>query len=137
MGSDWQGECPISGRGAGGAVAITHGNPWRTSCWWLSEWLFGSGAGGASGVDSGCWGLPGKSWGCVMAGSCRVTWDCHSMGTQQEKLTETASRVNFHPMGPGIKIGDDVWRSITCPMSLVGGLYFNQHIPAATVSGFG
>lgn len=52
----------------------------------------------------------------VTDGSCRVTWDYHTMGTQQEKITWAASRVNFYPIGPGIRIGDDIWGGITCLM---------------------
>lgn len=58
---------PQQGRVQEVLLPITRGSPWRTSCWWP----FGSGAEEASGVASGCWGLPGKSWGCVMAGNSR------------------------------------------------------------------
>lgn len=65
MGSEWQGDVPYWVQEV--LLAITHRNPWHTSCWWLFGCLLGPGAGDASGV--GCWGLAGKSWACVMAGS--------------------------------------------------------------------
>lgn len=94
--------------GAGGAAAITHRSPWHTSCWWLSC----PGAGEASGAHSACWGLPGKSWACVRAGSLQGDLGLPQAG---ENEVRQPTRVNFHPMGPGRRIGDDFWGGSTSP----------------------
>jgi len=62
MGSGWGGRASRGMREL--LLPVTRRSPWRTSCWWP----FGYGAGGGSGVASGCWGLPGESRGCVTVG---------------------------------------------------------------------
>lgn len=73
-------------------LPVTHVSPWRTSVWWL----YGPGSEQVFGVAIGFWDLPGKSWGCAMAGKEERLGGCHSKGTLQERI-QIASTVGPAP----------------------------------------